>query len=1117
MKNLTAYITLDNPDNIKPIYRIIKKTGIKNTLTLADGLDSQILNSADIIITDNTNLTNICSIYSDINKDSGTFLPLLLVTNDNSPDDGHDCITDVIHEPVSEPEWISRIKTYLKIRQDELRRKRTADYINLFNSLFINYKSPAHIVNGNMEIVAINNSLLKLLKKNIEEVRGKKCYDIFYGGEKECDGCIVKEAIEKKTIVTGMESHTFVDGVEKYFEKRACPLFDNDNNIEYVIVSANEITDKKQKQIALEKSEEMYRSFIEKNIDPVILINKQGVIKYVNQQVEQFGYSADEVLGTSILNFLPEKDHKRAFDSLKEVLYNKEKAVFEGDIIHKDGSLIHTQINGTLITYNGEEVDLATVRNINKLKETEDNLRKNSETLNNIFNNSVVAIYVQERNGTFIDVNKAAVKLYGFKSKSDLIGKNPSLVSDESKNDISKISEYMEMAFAGEPQSFVFWGKKVDGTSFPKLVTIEKGSYFGRDVIFAYAFDISELTQVQDKYRTIFQTSPDAIAINKMDTTFVEVNSSFLNMFSLTQEKVIGRTTKQVGLIVSKEDIQNLVSDLKEKGFSHNLDFTINMENKKVFHTLMSTQKIEINGEPHFISIIKDITTLKETEKAFREKDEHYKAIVDNIDNGIYIYDGKKLNFVNERLCEIVGYSMEEMFQNDVWSFFHQDDKARIKQNAYARLSGKEISKNFTARIICKDGTIKSAEFAAKKIIYHGKPAIMGIVRDITDRLEAEKKLIRARDRAEESNRLKSAFLNNMNHELRTPMNAIMGFSELMDKTDCDQKEQFASIIRSSAKQLLTLMDDVLYLSRLQSEKLPIKNTYFSPYKVITDIVDMLNVAKENENVEIIPGNPDNLADLTIYADMAKIRQVLTNLASNAIKHTFEGSVEIGFFIEEEKKEIEFYVKDTGIGIPEDEQDKIFETFYRGRQATSAAIRGTGLGLSIAKQLTEQIGGTIGLTSDLGRGSYFHINLPLRGQKSSPKEKPQQPSTKMLKGLENISVLIAEDDPNNYLLFEILLKKSVKVLDHAWNGKDAVDMVDKNRYDIVFMDIKMPIMNGIEATKIIKQKYPDLPIIAQTAYTSPDEKRNILNSGCSDYLAKPIKKSKLMNIIKKYI
>jgi len=1115
MKNPIAYISIDNQDIIKPIYRILKKAGINNTLTIADGLDNQTLNSVDIIITDKTKLTNICSITCDIKKDSGIFLPLLLIAKNHSSDDYHDCITDVIHEPILESEWISRIKTYLKIRKDELQREKITGYTNIFYSLYMNCKSPAHMVNSNMEIVAVNNSLLKLLAKSIDEVRGKKCYDIFFGGEKKCDDCIVKKAIEKKTIFTGIEPHSFVDGVIKYFEKSACPLFDDDNNVEYVIVSANEITDKKRKQNALEKNEEMYRIFIEKNIDPVILINKQGIIKYANRQVVQFGYSVESMLGTSILGYLNETDHNKAFDSLNAVFDNKENIVYEGEVIHKDGSLIHTLINGTLITYNGEEVDLATVRNINKLKETEDNLRKNSETLNNIFNNSVIAIYVQERNGTFIDVNKAAVTLYGFKSKSDLIGKNPLLVSDESKNDITKISEYMELAFAGEPQSFVFWGKKVDGTSFPKLVTIEKGSYFGRDVIFAYAVDISELTQVQDKYRSIFQTSPDAIAINKMDSSFVEVNNTFLKMFSLTHEKVIGHTTKQVGLIVSREDINNLVSDLKEKGFSHNLDFTINSTDKKVFRTLMSTQKIDINGETHFISIIKDITTLKETEKAFREKDEHYKAIVDNIDNGIYIYDGKKLIFANERLCEIVGYSMEEMFQNDVWSYFHKDDQARIKQNGYARLSGKEIPEDFTARIICKDGTIKSAEFAAKKIIYHGKPAIMGIVRDITRRLETEQKLIRAKDRAEESNRLKSAFLNNMNHELRTPMNAIMGFSELLDKADCDQKEQFASIIRSSAKQLLTLMDDVLYLSRLQSEKLPIKNTYFSPYKIITDIVDMFNVAKENENIEIIPGNPDDLADLTIYADMAKIRQVLTNLASNAIKHTFEGVVEIGFFIEE--KEIEFYVKDTGIGIPEDEQAKIFETFYRGRQSTSAAIRGTGLGLSIAKQLTEQIGGIISLTSDLGRGSYFHINLPLRGQKSSHKEKPLPPGEKKLKELKNISVLIAEDDPSNYLLFEILLKKKVKILDHAWNGKDAVDMVDKNEYDIVFMDIKMPIMDGIKATKIIKQKYPELHIIAQTAFTSPDEKKNIINSGCSDYLAKPIKKSELMSVIQKYI
>ena len=309
-------------------------------------------------------------------------------------------------------------------------------------------------------------------------------------------------------------------------------------------------------------------------------------------------------------------------------------------------------------------------------------------------------------------------------------------------------------------------------------------------------------------------------------------------------------------------------------------------------------------------------------------------------------------------------------------------------------------------------------------------------------------------------------------------------------------------------------MNDVLYLSRLQSERLPVKNNYFSPCQVLNDVVKMFTVSNKNKNISIVAGNPDNLNNIEIYADESKIRQIVTNFTSNAVKHTFEGSVEVGFFIED--KTAEYYVKDTGVGIPEDEQAKIFETFYRGRQSTSAAIRGTGLGLSIAKQIAEQLDGEIKLSSDLGRGSYFSFSFPLRGMKTIQAEKTDSSAEKVFKGWENITVLVAEDDPNNFLFYEVILKKKIKQLDHAWNGKDAVSMAKKHHYDLILMDIKMPIMDGLEATKAIKAEYPDLPVIAQTAYTSNDERKSIMAAGCDEYIAKPVKKQKLLSILQKY-
>ena len=993
MNVTTAFIKIENTT----AQALLKQILTDNNITEFVSDEKVLMNmNVDIIIADSNFFSQLCKTIEKLTK--ANFLPVLLVTGEKKPINiPNECITDFLETPINKEVWAHRIKSLLSIRRKQFDKADFEPFGKLFDSLFMEFPCPAHMVNTNLDIVKTNKKLLELTGKKQEDILGKKCYDIYQNRKQICDNCTVKKAIEHNTAVHEEDVHTFA-GDKKYFEKSAYPLYNENKEIVYVVETAKEVTEKVNKQLHIKQDEENYRKFIEKSNDLIILFNKKGIIRFANKQIEKYGYTLKEVLNTSILSYVVRDKAKQTAKLLGDLFDGKvDSSSFENDILTKNGEIIPVISNDVLIYFEGEQLDLSVLKDISHLKRIEKQLRDNSETLTNIFNNSVIAIYVQDKDGTFLDVNRAAIAMYGYQSKDQLVGKNPSIISDDTKNNLEEVKKYMELAFKGEAQSFMFWGKRLDGTSFPKYVTIEKGSYYGKDVVFAYAIDITD------------------------------------------------------------------------------------------WHA---------------------------TQKQLEEREENYRAIVENIHDGLYIYNGKELNFVNDQLCEIIGFSKEEMFQKDVWDFFHPDDRERIKKNAFVRLADKNIPTVFSSKIITKNGDTKYGEFMVHRITYHGEPAIMGAVRDVTDRILSKQQLIEAKDKAEESSRLKSAFLNNMNHELRTPMNAIMGFSELMDKAEPDQKTQFAGIIRNSAKQLLSLMDDVLYLSRLQSERLPVKNNYFSPCEVVNDIVKMFAVSNKNKNIDIVAGNPDNLSNIEIYADESKIRQIVTNFTSNAVKHTFEGSVEVGFFIDD--KTIEYYVKDTGVGIPKDEQKKIFETFYRGRQSTSAAIRGTGLGLSIAKQIAEQLDGEINLSSDLGRGSYFSFSLPLRGMKTVQTEKTDSSSEKKFKGWENITVLVAEDDPNNFLFYEVLLKKKIKQLDHAWNGRDAVAMAKKNNYDLIFMDIKMPIMNGLEATRLIKVEFPDLPVIAQTAYTSSEERKSIMDAGCDEYIAKPIKKQKLLNILRKY-
>ena len=371
-----------------------------------------------------------------------------------------------------------------------------------------------------------------------------------------------------------------------------------------------------------------------------------------------------------------------------------------------------------------------------------------------------------------------------------------------------------------------------------------------------------------------------------------------------------------------------------------------------------------------------------------------------------------------------------------------------------------------------------------------------------------------AKQKAEEAVKLKSAFLANMNHEIRTPMNAVMGFSDLMMEASCEEKDEYSKIILNSARQLLKLIDDVIFLSRLQSERLPVTLSECKPAELIDTVFQMFLVSDENvNNLDIRMSYPGSLKDFVFVSDVDKIQQVITNFVSNALKYTFSGYVEMGFSLERDR--VRFYVKDTGKGIAKEEVPKIFDAFFRSSDVMFSAIRGTGLGLNIAKELVETMGGEIGVETELNKGSEFYFILP---RKKVPKQKSGK--TKKMPARQQwneLKVLVAEDDEDSFLYLEALLKKRVKVLDRAADGLEAIKMAIGNKYDLILMDIKMPEVNGLDATRHIKLKKPHAIIVAQTAYALPEEKKTALRAGCDDYITKPVKKEVLFDFIEKKV
>ena len=388
---------------------------------------------------------------------------------------------------------------------------------------------------------------------------------------------------------------------------------------------------------------------------------------------------------------------------------------------------------------------------------------------------------------------------------------------------------------------------------------------------------------------------------------------------------------------------------------------------------------------------------------------------------------------------------------------------------------------------------------------------------------ESIKELKKAKLKAEESDQLKSEFFANMSHEIRTPMNAILGFSNLLLENNLSKqnKNKFVRFIIENGKSLLNLIDDIIDISRIQAEKPKISLTQ-------CNINDLLNglylyytdtaIRNNKSDVKIklsLPSSKDNGYEYML-TDPYRLKQILANLINNAIKFTYEGIIEFGY----QKKNgniIEFFVRDTGIGIANDNLHFVFKRSSQVNEYYNDGSNGSGLGLSISKQLIELLGGSIWVDSEEGTGSTFYFTLPSKRSKLNkyPEEEVNNDYYEKFNWSDKV-ILIAEDEKTNYIYLRSILEKTKAKIYWAENGLDVIDLCNRKKVNLILMDIRMPVMNGYEATLRIKSKYPDMPIIAQTAYVIPEDIDNIIDAGCSDYLVKPIKSEDVLALIDKY-
>lgn len=631
----------------------------------------------------------------------------------------------------------------------------------------------------------------------------------------------------------------------------------------------------------------------------------------------------------------------------------------------------------------------------------------------------------------------------------------------------------------------------------------------------------------RDKFATFFDHSPDGIVITNEDGVIEDWNSSMEKFTGISGQLVIGKNLTRInpeleGLTeVNRQNFENLIEKFnhlitsKEIASYDYKRFFIFFDNVKSGHIELENTlfRFESNQERKFGLIARDITKQRLTEQNALL----YKNIFDNNLDGIAILDlkGNYLE-INSAHTKILGFEKDELLGKKPSIFLNEKLFGEIFKvyDFQGIFEGELSAKTKNNRSVFLDYILFPVMSEGVQI------CSVEITRDISQRKHTERELLDAKRKAEESDQLKTAFLSNMSHEIRTPMNSILGFSRLLEKPGLNHKLRlkYLHFINKNGESLLNLIGDIIDIAKIESNQLRINKESGNLTELMSRINSSMMKVMENEEkagVRLISSyNKDK--DLYIFTDIFRLEQILNNLIYNAIKFTHEGFIEFGYSIPK-PDELLFFVKDSGIGIPSERMETIFKRFHKLEHSKKKLYGGAGLGLAISSQLVQLLGGRIWVDSNEGEGSTFYFTLPF--VKSRVEKSPFILSDTLNHvDWRDKQVLIVEDDIFSYeLLCEYLKESKLRIL-HAKDGKEAVSVVaEKNNLDLILMDIQLPGINGIEATRLIREMNKDIPIIAQTAFAMEEDKKQALEAGFSDFLTKPVNREIFLTIVKKFL
>ena len=767
---------------------------------------------------------------------------------------------------------------------------------------------------------------------------------------------------------------------------------------------------------------------------------------------------------------------------------------------------------------------------INSRKLSEHAIRESEMRFRAIFDQSPIAIALLDLQGKPIISNSTMLKMVGYSqdelSKMKFTDFTYPLDADIDLHHFidlleDRIKEYtMEKRYVHKDGGLI-WAKL-----FVTLLRDENG--IPKEVL-GMVEDITESRKSQKamheselKFRAFFENSMDAILLTSPDGSTLSVNEASCKMFGYSEEELI--KLGKSGIQDSADSrLTALLSKRKANGSARG-EVTFMRKDRTRFPAEISSSIFKNqDGIERSSMIVRDITKRKSAEAEITMLAQSLKSISECLS----ITDlNDKILFVNESFLKTYGYELDELIGKQISMVRSPNNAQEVVENILPdTISGEWKGELLNKR---KDGSEFSI-FLSTSIIMdkNNQPiGLIGVATDITERKRAEEELIEAKNKAEESDRLKSAFLANMSHEIRTPMNGVLGFVGLLKEPDLtgEEKDEYISLIETSGIRMLNIINDIIDISKVESGqmKLSIKETNIN--EQLDFIYTFFKPEAEQKGIQLLYNNSLPVKEAYIKSDKEKIYAILTNLVKNALKFTSSGTIEFGYNLRSDRTpaELEFFVRDTGIGIKPEKSEFIFERFRQGSESLNRNYEGAGLGLTISKAYVEMLGGKIWMESEMGKGSIFYFTLPYNlvvEERAATKNHVfgENATNQMISDFSGLKVLIAEDDKISEKYAILGVKAFSKEILKAKTGTKAVEICYNNPdIDLILMDIKMPEMDGLEATRQIRKFNTTVVIIAQTAFALSGDREMTLAAGCNDYIAKPFGKSSLNSLIEKH-